>query len=508
MLLLLPSLHLPFIANDHWNQDWAQNCVPSKGADFTATDFWNTTGPAVYQRNDPSCSQAKQAGCVYEDDILLASFLRTLEAHDPATPLFFLFSSHAVHEPYEVPQVYLDRFSHIKIEVRQYYMAMVAHIDDVVGNVTAALKAKGMWDQTLFISSSDNGGPLANGVIDGLVGTSGGNNYPLRGGKIGVLEGGVRVNAFISGGFVPAAVRGTKNEGLMEIADWYATVCGLAGVSATDHVAAAASLPPVDSLDMWPMLSGANLTSPRTQIAIGTSDDSDHKGNTQVQALIQNDGDKIHKLILGQMSPAFFQSPTFPNASAATRQPPLKCGDPNAVVGPKGPGCLFDILADPHETTDLAASFPGKVTEMRKTMEEIQKVRGRGVVWVSCMRSRWVPRVGAACTLCGGPFTIAPRLPADRLQPHAHWIHHQQGRHVRSGEEERRLPGTVSGGAGGVRRKRSKRRGHALLLVLDATLLHPSHPLQLAAVRVHPFPFMDTPACGGGRAITHPPLPA
>ena len=112
-----------------------------------------------------------------------------------------------------MPNAYLAQFPGVEIEVRQYYDAMVKHIDDVVGNVTAALKAKGMWDNLLFITTSDNGervcgggggrpfmgavagyeqvalppphlpnpgGPLADGVIDGLVGTSGASNYPLR----------------------------------------------------------------------------------------------------------------------------------------------------------------------------------------------------------------------------------------------------------------------------------------------------------------------------------------
>lgn len=48
------------------------------------------------------------------------------------------------------------------------------------------------------------------------------------------------------------------------------TFCGLAGVSTHDEKAAAAGLPPVDSLDLWPLVSGQNSTSPRDVIALGS----------------------------------------------------------------------------------------------------------------------------------------------------------------------------------------------------------------------------------------------
>ena len=49
-----------------------------------------------------------------------------------------------------------------------------------------------------------------------------------------------------------------------------ATFCFLAGVSAFDEKAAAATppLPPVDSINMWGLISGANKTSPRREWAL------------------------------------------------------------------------------------------------------------------------------------------------------------------------------------------------------------------------------------------------
>ena len=49
-----------------------------------------------------------------------------------------------------------------------------------------------------------------------------------------------------------------------------ATFCHLAGVSAVDQKAAASTppLPPIDSLNVWDLISGANATSPRREWAL------------------------------------------------------------------------------------------------------------------------------------------------------------------------------------------------------------------------------------------------
>ena len=70
-------------------------------------------------------------------------------------------------------------------------MAMVNFLDEMVGRVVSALKAKGMWDNLLWVTSADNGGPIyANG-------SAGANNWPLRGGKVCASSlGAVRIYLF------------------------------------------------------------------------------------------------------------------------------------------------------------------------------------------------------------------------------------------------------------------------------------------------------------------------
>jgi len=59
---------------------------------------------------------------------------------------------------------------------------------------------------------------------------------------------------------------GKKLEGFISIADWYSTFAYIAGVDPTDHRAALANLPPIDSINIWPYLTGQMATSPRTEI--------------------------------------------------------------------------------------------------------------------------------------------------------------------------------------------------------------------------------------------------
>ena len=64
-------------------------------------------------------------------------------------------------------------------------------------------------------------------------------------------EGGLRVNSFVSGGFLPAHVRGSKCDQYVHTADIYATLAEAAGIpTVSDSRAAAAGLPPIDSISM------------------------------------------------------------------------------------------------------------------------------------------------------------------------------------------------------------------------------------------------------------------
>merc|ERR1712023_132387 len=109
---------------------------------------------------------------------------------------------------------------------------MVSAMDEGIGNVTSALQAKGMLDNSVIVFSTDNGGPVPDTPGGDYAGAS---NYPLRGGKHSIWEGGTRgTGVFWAGkatGLIGSDRRGTVAKPLMHAVDWMPTFCALADVS-------------------------------------------------------------------------------------------------------------------------------------------------------------------------------------------------------------------------------------------------------------------------------------
>ena len=103
-------------------------------------------------------------------------------------PFLLYLAFNAVHTPMEATEKYLKRFPGIEGKQRKTYAAMLSAMDDAIGQVLAKLREKGLEDDTLIFFFSDNGGPTMIGTtINGAI------NFPLRGSKRQLLEGGVRV---------------------------------------------------------------------------------------------------------------------------------------------------------------------------------------------------------------------------------------------------------------------------------------------------------------------------
>jgi arylsulfatase I/J len=100
-----------------------------------------------------------------------------------------------------------------------------------------------MWKNTLIIVFGDNGGDV----------TTGASNWPYRGTKTSVFEGGTRVAAFISSPnphLIPVERRGTESHTLMHVTDWFPTLLDLAGYEGNP----AKEGNPLDGVKLWDAL--------------------------------------------------------------------------------------------------------------------------------------------------------------------------------------------------------------------------------------------------------------
>jgi len=74
-------------------------------------------------------------------------------------PFFLYLAYNAVHSPMQCSKAYLERFSHIKDIHRRVFAAMLANLDDGVGQVLEKIRSSGLRQRTLVFLLSDNGGP-------------------------------------------------------------------------------------------------------------------------------------------------------------------------------------------------------------------------------------------------------------------------------------------------------------------------------------------------------------
>jgi len=240
---------------------------------------------------------------------LIAKEASRLIREQPADkPLFLYVPFNGIHSPYQVPESDAKPYENLP-KLRGTVAGMLAVVDEAIGQITAALEAKGMRDNTLVIFCSDNGGARAG---------RGTMNTPLHGGKGGIYEGGVRVAAFATWpGKIPA---GATIDEPMHIVDWYPTLLKLAGApTAQKHTP--------DGLDIWPVLT-KGAKSPHTALLL-------HGTTLNVKALRVGDW----KLLL----PAF------------------------------GKMELYNLAKDISEKHDLAAAQPERVKEMRAQLDELTK---------------------------------------------------------------------------------------------------------------------------------------
>lgn len=276
----------------------------------------------------------------YTTNLFAKEAERIIKKHEPQNPLFLFLSFQAPHAPLQVPKRFLKIYKNIKDRNRRVYAAMVSCMDEAVGNVTRALKERGLWKDTVLIFSSDNGGQV----------TVGGNNWPLRGWKASLWEGGIRSVGFVNSKLIQKP--GRIHRGLTHVSDWFPTLAHLAGASVEAI--------PLDGINQWASIS-ENKPSLREEILHnidpidtfwGTPDGYSHCRNT---ALRRGDW----KLLIGcpgngDWVPAAEMSQ--PTQSYSNQH------NINSVF-------LFNVTNDPEERDELSEQYPDVVRDLLARIE-------------------------------------------------------------------------------------------------------------------------------------------
>ena len=149
---------------------------------------------------------------------------------------FFLYVAYnAVHAPPEAPEKDIKNVT--GDETRDTLMAMIKHLDMGVGEIVASLKEHKIFDNTLLIFLTDNGGSSAMHA----------NNTPLRGFKQMDYEGGIHVPFIVSW---PTRLEGGKKCDVpMWSTDLFATALDAAGLPMPKEK-------PLDGKSILPALKG------------------------------------------------------------------------------------------------------------------------------------------------------------------------------------------------------------------------------------------------------------
>jgi len=328
----------------------------------------------------------------YLEDSMTQFTLSRIYEHDINVPLFLIHSFHVCHAPLQVPIAWQQPFANITFATRRKYNGMVFYMDTAIGIIVNALKVKKMFDNTLIIIIADNGGMLKY--------RQGGNNYPLRGGKFSDFEGGIRVNAIAAGGVIPTKMRGKKITGYAQNADLYTTLLDFAGASSeyiVDEKAKRFGLPPIDGISMKDLWTGKTSIPPRNEMFLNS--------NTLISGK--------YKIVTGRQIDSNYQAPIYPSENTLQPAPilginvneslPLTYGQFNC-----GKGCLFNIIEDPNETTDLAMTNPEIFNMMLNRLVELN-----ATIFAPDLGTASLMSCGIFSTVWGGffgPFVPSPDL--------------------------------------------------------------------------------------------------
>ncbi len=248
------------------------------------------------------------------------NYLKQYSAKQEDKPFFLYFSPYVPHVPLAVHPDFID------VTGEGAYADYVHELDFYVGKLLDELKRLGLNENTIILFASDNGSQFVEGndqdeVIGGtkVDSTEHKPNFPLRGGKWTVYEGGVRTPLIAV--WPNQFPEGMKSEQLIGLNDIMATLAPVAGYDLNNGTT-------TDGFNLLDAFKGKK-NNRRSSIVVQSS------GNTYALR------DEQWKLI------------KFQKMKGSVRYE------------------LYNLQSDTSERYNLASQFPDRVNEMKKKLEKI-----------------------------------------------------------------------------------------------------------------------------------------
>ena len=224
-------------------------------------------------------------------------------------PFFMYLAYNAPHSPFHATREYLNELSYIEYGDRRVYGAMVHGMDKGIGKVIEKLKETGEFENTLIFFYSDNGGAA-----------NGGRNFPFRGHKGMMFEGGIRVPFLVHW---PKGIEGGyRYEKAITALDIFPTILAATGIKDKKQKH-------LDGVNLLPYLNGKKKDAPHDDLYWRYSDGAGY-------AVRKAD----MKLVYSGYTERFF---------------------------------LFDLEQDPYEMNDLSEKMPEKVSQLNAMYKEWTK---------------------------------------------------------------------------------------------------------------------------------------
>jgi len=358
-----------------------------------STEYWSKQSPNT--KKDTSATTTKFTDLTYGDGSCYSGYsgsdkhdystyfyrdkaVNVIENHDYVkTSLFLYVGFQAVHDPFTdddkyasgIPKTYVGDSMYHKIKSsvvgrkrRQYAMALYL-MDEAVGDIEDAVDAAGQLENTYFIFTSDNGGCRG----------AGGRNYPLRGNKGTLFEGGTKVDALIYSKLLSSKQQGATYGGLMHVVDWFPTMLDMAGITYKSPSGRA-----LDGASHWSMMSeldksdAVSTQSPRKTMLYGYYADISGvsiPSTTPVRA-VRNAQYKYLESSVDETYMGWDETDEAEDDDSSLNKLG-SCEQSNSwKLGTWG-AYLFDLVNDPYETTNLVEdeAYADIVTQLKAELE-------------------------------------------------------------------------------------------------------------------------------------------